>query len=307
MPAMLEACVSKPSRRPQRLPSLVAALALAGAVWPLLPSCRAFVGIRSPQARTRAPGIERREAPTVVIDNIRDLSELMPSKQMTGSAFWDSVERQGLQQVLAGNSGIVQVLNFLPGVLASQTLSRLEALSESEWRAENHKGTIVDEALQSLAAMLVPERSKMVEYSYDTYKGDAIRGATGLIESLVGDSVIRLQAARYQRSNHIKKHGDSGTTVASMFTQTPLGQHIPPGTKMKRKFAVILYLTRDWKESYGGCLVDHGCEGHARTIVPQFNSAIIFEVPRDHEVTKMVEGSPSRYTVFGWFHEVGLP
>eukprot|EP00930_Biecheleria_cincta_P101136 TRINITY_DN92771_c0_g1_i1.p1 TRINITY_DN92771_c0_g1~~TRINITY_DN92771_c0_g1_i1.p1 ORF type:complete len:302 (-),score=41.79 TRINITY_DN92771_c0_g1_i1:55-960(-) len=294
------------SSAPQRLPFLLAALALAGVACLLLPSSYVFVGVCKAQPRTRAVGIERREAPMVVINDIRGLPKQMRSKQMMGASFWDSVERTGLQQVLDDNSGIVQVLNFLPGVLASHTLTRLEALSENEWRSESHKGSIVDEALQSIATMLVPERSKMVEYSDATYKGDAIRGASGLIESLVGDSVIRLQAARYQSSNHIKKHGDSGTTVASMFTQTPLGQHILPGTKMKRKFAVILYLTRDWKESYGGCLVDHGCERRARTIVPQFNSAIIFKVPRDHEVTKMVEGSPSRYTVFGWFHEVGL-
>lgn len=34
--------------------------------------------------------------------------------------------------------------------------------------------------------------------------------------------------------------------------------------------------------------------------VPQFNSAVAFFVPRQHEVTKMIGDRP-RYSVFGWF------
>lgn len=224
-------------------------------------------------------------------------------EQMMGSDFWNSVEQQGLQQLLANNGGMVQVFNLLPGMLASQTLARLEALHENQWTIESDKGTIVDRAI-SLAAKLTG-KGKTAEYSYGTYKGDAIKGAAGVIESLVGDAVINLQAARYRASNRIGKHGDLGSSIAGLHTRTPLGQAIPAGTKLHRKVAFIWYLTQDWSESHGGCLVDHGCAGEPRIIVPQFNSAIAFEVPRNHEVTEMVVGSPSRYTIFGWFSDEG--
>mmetsp|Transcript_95574 Transcript_95574/g.274266 ORF Transcript_95574/g.274266 Transcript_95574/m.274266 type:complete len:311 (-) Transcript_95574:582-1514(-) len=301
-----EAFLSKTSRRSQWLARVLVALTLVGAACSSLPYKHAFVGSRVADARPRATVIPRREAPSVVVDLAPELMFMKRDRsgpvQMMGPKFWDEVEQQGLQQVLASNKGIVQVLNLLPGVLASQTLARLQGLSEHEWTQENNKGTILDQAIDSLTSVLRGP-GKTAEYSYATHNGHAIKGAAGVIESLVGDAVLNLKAARYQKSNRIAKHGDTGSSIAGMFTRTPDGQHIPVGTKLRRKFAFIWYLTRDWKETYGGCLVDHG-SGDARTIVPQFNSAVIFEVPRDHEVTEMVEGSPSRYTVFGWFYEV---
>lgn len=80
-----------------------------------------------------------------------------------------------------------------------------------------------------------------------------------------------------------------------------------------RKIAVIYYLTHKWKETYGGCLVDHGLTPPAATngkgkakgaagnvIVPEWNSVVAFDVPRWHEVTPC-STNRCRYSIFGWF------
>ena len=41
-------------------------------------------------------------------------------------------------------------------------------------------------------------------------------------------------------------------------------------------------------------------QGGRVEFVPQFNSAVAFLVPRQHEVTKMISDR-SRYSIFGWY------
>lgn len=42
---------------------------------------------------------------------------------------------------------------------------------------------------------------------------------------------------------------------------------------------------------------------HPPTLIPRFNSAIAFRVPRYHEVTPLAAPRP-RYSLFGWFLQV---
>ncbi|CAE7234714.1 unnamed protein product, partial [Symbiodinium necroappetens] len=44
-------------------------------------------------------------------------------------------------------------------------------------------------------------------------------------------------------------------------------------------------------------------EDGPKAIVPEFNSLVAFLVPREHWVSEMQEGSPLRYTLFGWLHD----
>jgi hypothetical protein len=69
-----------------------------------------------------------------------------------------------------------------------------------------------------------------------------------------------------------------------------------------RDLALIYYLTKDWQQGYGGLLQD--LEGGA-TFVPQYNSAVVFRVPRYHEVTALAT-SRHRYSV-GSRREPGGP
>mmetsp|Transcript_38204 Transcript_38204/g.75758 ORF Transcript_38204/g.75758 Transcript_38204/m.75758 type:complete len:352 (-) Transcript_38204:19-1074(-) len=69
--------------------------------------------------------------------------------------------------------------------------------------------------------------------------------------------------------------------------------------KYTRVAAAVYYLSRGWKRSFGGELVD--LETKQRH-VPEFNTLVVFEVPRRHEVSavKAPEGQ-RRCSIFGWW------
>ena len=60
-------------------------------------------------------------------------------------------------------------------------------------------------------------------------------------------------------------------------------------------------MTKDWKEEYGGTLIDIPT---STNYVPEFNSLIAFKIPRFHEV-KAVTCDRARYSMFGWFLKEG--
>merc|ERR1712232_338243 len=71
--------------------------------------------------------------------------------------------------------------------------------------------------------------------------------------------------------------------------------------------AAIWYLTKDWKEEFGGQLVDlQATEGsaEAKAMVPIYNTLVAFEVPHWHEV-RAVSANRYRYSIFGWWHQQG--
>ena len=73
------------------------------------------------------------------------------------------------------------------------------------------------------------------------------------------------------------------------------------GIMCSRDVAVVYYLTKDWKEEYGGCFIDHGATNGKKTYVLEFNSLIAFMVPRFHEVTTVKVRNMYRFSFFGWF------
>jgi len=70
-----------------------------------------------------------------------------------------------------------------------------------------------------------------------------------------------------------------------------------------RKLGFVFYLSRDWRESYGGVLKLYAKDGCC-DFVPAFNSLALFDVTRqvEHEVTAISSdsGSAARLTISGW-------
>jgi hypothetical protein len=66
----------------------------------------------------------------------------------------------------------------------------------------------------------------------------------------------------------------------------------------ERKVAVVYYLNKGWKESYGGQFLDMEKD---KTSLPSFNSAVFFEVPRMHAVLPVQKANLSRMSIFGWW------
>ncbi len=146
------------------------------------------------------------------------------------------------------------------------------------------------------------------------------------------------QAARYLGGDHIAAHDDKYAHLlrSSFFFFFSVGS-CPASRAFKtiddevysRELAVIYYLTDDWKEEYGGtrrashhahhyfgCVTRSGVHLQRRwsglledleggkTYVPEFNSLVAFNVPRDHVVTPV---TGTRYALASYSPLLGWP
>jgi len=126
-----------------------------------------------------------------------------------------------------------------------------------------------------------------------TKKAKNLEAVSRVLSLLLPESLHVFSAAKYTGSDHIAPHDDRA------FTQVLLedGRVI----SCSRDIAVIVYLSPQWSKEQGGVLLDLEAKpGAQREFVPEFNSAIVFRIPRWHEVTPVQSNSP-RLTIFGWF------
>jgi hypothetical protein len=76
-----------------------------------------------------------------------------------------------------------------------------------------------------------------------------------------------------------------------------LGRHNDAEPDGGRERAWVLHMTRGWRPEWGGLLNFASGE----SLVPRFNVLTLFDVPRDHEVTPVVDAAPAgRYALAGW-------
>lgn len=92
----------------------------------------------------------------------------------------------------------------------------------------------------------------------------------------------------------------------------------------EREIAMVFYMNKDWKPSYGGAFVDYGPDAlmfkrgeigypekklkqwggppgpDHKLYMPEFNSVVFFRVPRVHMVQEVV-AKRQRYSIFGWW------
>jgi Rps23 Pro-64 3,4-dihydroxylase Tpa1-like proline 4-hydroxylase len=96
------------------------------------------------------------------------------------------------------------------------------------------------------------------------------------LRDLTGDQEVRkveFQATNYAPGNFLKLHNDNAESGSD------------------RRYACVVGLTKDWESHWGG-LLQFVEDGHVtRSLVPSFNTCVIFKVPRDHMVSYV---APSR-------------
>ncbi|GLC38925.1 hypothetical protein PLESTB_000462000 [Pleodorina starrii] len=196
------------------------------------------------------------------------------------------IEKHDVERAVDANGGLVRIENFLPEFVAEGILATVAAVPEERW---NDTSASTD------------YRQNNISHSFSSVKHARGLDAVVRLFSLVRpDSLNAFSAAKYCKQDHIAPHDDRA------YTQVQLDNGRVIITS--RTLAVIYYLTRDWREEYGGVLVDledpSAPAGEGRKYVPLWNSLVAFRVPRYHAVTPMTTTRP-RYSIFGWFLEPG--
>lgn len=192
------------------------------------------------------------------------------------SSHFDKVLGAGhesIDEMLEANGGLIKIKSVFPMTVAEGMFALLESRKDSEW---NSTEASQDYSQNNISHMFYSIREGL----------DAVYRALALLRP---GELHSFSAAKYQTSHHIAPHDDRAYTDVKMDNGSIV--------KCSRDIAIIFYLTRDWKKEYGGLLID--LEG-GKTYVPEFNSAVIFRVPRFHEVTPVKTHRP-RYSIFGWW------
>lgn len=189
------------------------------------------------------------------------------------------MSKYDLPQLIRQGNGLVRIQNFLPALVAEGMLDLLTSLPDPEWCIQESK-----------SAADTPEADHKFMSAQHFNGGEEMMRVFSM---LLPSRMYTFSAGKYQRSCHIEPHDD--TAKLDIDVEGIEVRHV-------RDIAVIFYLTKNWRDEYGGVLIDRGKRDsppHTR-YVPEFNSLIAFQVPRWHEVSKM-ECTRSRYSVFGWF------
>eukprot|EP00929_Paragymnodinium_shiwhaense_P043717 TRINITY_DN22463_c0_g1_i6.p1 TRINITY_DN22463_c0_g1~~TRINITY_DN22463_c0_g1_i6.p1 ORF type:complete len:433 (-),score=98.82 TRINITY_DN22463_c0_g1_i6:274-1572(-) len=205
---------------------------------------------------------------------------------ISGADFFAAVKKDGFGPLLAQHGGILQATDVFSDDVAQGMMKNLMELPSSEWILMANENPASQDAL----------------HKFYRYEGGVTDAALQPILDLAPDLHPEIHAAKYEEGGNIAVHNDARTRMVEQHEVDRFKNSYKVGATVVRKFAIIYYMTKDWREDYGGCLVD--CEGgKERVIVPKFNSIVAFSVPRQHRVTKMASKAPLRLTLFGWFSD----
>ena len=185
-----------------------------------------------------------------------------------------------IERLLDEHGGLVRLRNFLPPHVAQGAFDVVRRIKDAHW--------IRTDSAKDYA-------SNNIEHAF--YSCKSAPGLEELLRIFVAWQPERLQsfsAAKYECTHHIEPHDDCAFTTVAMDDGTLV--------ECSRDIAVILYLTPEWRTEHGGVLRD--LDGHA-DLTPEFNSAVIFRVPRMHEVTPVTTTEHTRYSLFGWYLQPG--
>ena len=190
--------------------------------------------------------------------------------------------------LLKKGQGLCRIENFLPRHVADYVVSTLKRIPQEKW---------LDTSAEE------DDATNNIRHAFFSTKeaGPALDAILRLFSVIFPDDLSVFSAAKYmgQHSHCITRHDDRAYVPVKM-------EETGEVVSCSRDVAIIYYVgdgeTKEWREDMGGLLID--CEDGDRKYMPQFNSCVMFTIPRYHIVTPVV--SPhNRYSIFGWTLQPG--
>lgn len=186
------------------------------------------------------------------------------------------IGKDGIEALLKENGGLVKISNFLPQDTADAIHHLISHIPDPEW----------NDAYASEDA-----KENNIEHAFRSSRTFASHHAVfALFKRILPQCFGDFSMGKYTEGHFIAPHDDRAYKEVN-------GQHF------SRHIAVIYYCSKDWKEEYGGQLVDMVTK---KEYVPEFNSMVAFSVPRFHEVKPVLVPSLERHSIFGWFFKPGI-
>ncbi|KAL4546160.1 hypothetical protein Ndes2526B_g05255 [Nannochloris sp. 'desiccata'] len=183
-----------------------------------------------------------------------------------------------LEHLIEENNGIYKIKNFFPPFVAEEALNILERLPATAWLSTAAKEDYTHNNIEH-SFLSTKTGSKDLEILLRVFS------------ILLPDHLNAFSAGKYQISDKIDTHDDRAYTNIRM---EDTGEVV----LCSRDVTLVYHLTKDWTDEMGGALVDLETD---TKYIPEFNSAIIFKVPRYHQVEPVLERSRPRYSIFGWY------
>lgn len=201
-----------------------------------------------------------------------DLTQLwidhLPVHQNEVELFADVLKQKNFVMEGLSRSDFVRIPNFLSSEVAEQLYSRIYKIKK--WQ----KSSEVD-----------VEQMGNVDFSYQfSYELNEILKNLGIL--FPNHKMFDLAVSKYKKNDKISEHNDAQG-------------YLQNGVKYCRRYGIMLYLSKDWKEKNGGLFQDLVDK---KEYVPKFNTCFVFRVPYSHKISEVVNGS--LYSVFGWYAEV---
>ena len=222
----------------------------------------------------------------------------------------------------AAGGGPVVMRDFLPRAAAEGALRVLQALPPRAW---NDTRAARDYANNNISHAFVSTKGASADGGAGGGECEDLAKIFRAVSLLMLGALHTFSAARYTAGHHIEPHDDRAYTNVLMDDGSLV--------ECSRAVAVILYLSPEWRDEYGGHFVDleaggtggggkggsggGGKEGGGKQggksagsgggggsdggggvrVLPAFNTAVAFRIPHMHEVLPVAPGAPPRYSV----------
>eukprot|EP00124_Ichthyophonus_hoferi_P002263 Ihof_evm9s147 gene=Ihof_evmTU9s147 len=140
------------------------------------------------------------------------------------------------EKIVDSNGGLAKISNFLPEDVANKMLETFEGITDDEW------------AIVTAEEQKTNYATNVAHTFYGTKQFSNSHAILDMFRCVMPDRAAVFTAGKYLEGDFIEKHDDRARKV--------IGGHV-----YSRELTLVYYLTKDWKEEYGGGLIDNEAVG----------------------------------------------